>query len=143
MGDKMNKTPDLTQDWPNESDNGELVLLAEELANAAPALSEPALARVAVQMRVEMERASRQRSWRRVAFGLSTAAAVVLAVAGVVYFQAGNDFKPQPRVVKLVEPAAPVVIEDRVAITISESTPPAAPAKALVRLEEYRSLFSD
>ncbi len=140
----MSKFDDVSQDWPDEPENAELVSLAEELANAAPVLPATALARVGAQMRAEIDGLDRQQRWRRVAFGLSVAAAVVLAVAGFTYFRGGSEFaQPQPRIVRKVEPTTPVAIEDRVAIAVSEGAPAAATEKSLVRLEEYRSLFSD
>jgi hypothetical protein len=136
----MNRT-DIQQDWPADPANDDLLRLAEQLQAAAPPLPPEAMARVQQQMEAELDAAQRRIRYRRVAFGWSIAAAILLALGGYVYFRDGADHGP-PVIVRDDGPLAPPMIEDRITIALGESS--VAPSeKALVRLEENRSLFTD
>jgi hypothetical protein len=126
----------MTQDWPSDPDNDELAQLAEQLQGTPPALSADALTRVEQHINTALDRVERRQRWRHVAFGGSIAASMLLAVSGYVRFRTGDITAPAPIVT-----AAP--IDDRIIITVGTAQPSASDDKALVRLDEYRSLFAD
>jgi hypothetical protein len=134
----MNDPKDMTQDWPRDPDNDELARLAEHLQNAPPALPTSALVRVEQRIHEEFDRIECRQRWRRVAFGWSIAASMLLAVSGYVQLRMRDADVSTPIAKQAVTP-----IDDRIVITIGTSQPSASDEKALVRLDEYRSLFAD
>jgi len=129
---------DLKNDWPNDPCNDELLQLAAQLQSAPPALPADALSRVEQRMHAELNRAERRQRWRSVVFGCSIAASILIAVGGYVVFRMSGDagHSAQPTVHQ-----SPV--EDHVTIAVGVSSLSSPNEKALVRLDEYRSLFAD
>jgi hypothetical protein len=134
----MSEEKDFDQDWPADPDNADLLRLAEQLQEAAPPLPDEALARVQQQLYAELERGGRWQRRRRLAYGLSIAAAVLIAIGGYLMLRSGH----LPQNAKNNHPVEPLV-EDRITIAIGEGGHIAAAGKPLVALDEYRSLFAD
>lgn len=127
----------IQEDWPTDPANEELARLAQQLQAAAPPLPADALARVQQQVQAELDRAERRQRRRRVVFGWSIAAGILVALGGYAYFRAPSS---APQVVK--NAAAPVLIEDRITVALGDSSARMGD-KPLVRLDENRSLFTD
>ena len=121
------------------SDDAEFHRLADQLLEAAPPLPPDTLARVQQKLHAELDAGERRYRRRRLAFGWSIAAAILLSLGGYAYFRSSRD---APLLAKGNPPPDPVMIEDRVTIAIGESSAPNT-EKALVRLDDYRSLFTD
>ena len=146
----MSALDGLANDWPSNAENDDdLAQFTEELTRAAPPLAPGALARVAERMRAEFERAERRQRWREVGFGVSMAAAILIAISAFAWLRGGSAVDRSPRTwgddfktqTTKIEP----LIADDVAIAVAEG-PPASVAlveKSLVQLEKYSSLFSD
>lgn len=134
----MNEDKDFDQDWPADPENAELLHLAERLQEAAPPLPADALTRVQQQLHAEVERTRRLERRRRLAFGFSIAAAVLIAIGGYWMLRSG----PVPQHANNNAVSEPLV-EDRITIAVGEGGHVAAVGKPLVSLDEYRSLFAD
>jgi hypothetical protein len=85
-------------------------------------------------MGAELDRAARSSRRRYLALGWSVAAAILIAIGGYAYLRSHSD-GAAPHV-----NASPVV-EDRIMIAVSGAA--TTTEKPLVRLDEYRSLFTD
>lgn len=127
---------DLTEGWPDDLQNEELVRFAGELAAARPELPAEAMARL--EQRLHRELTAR----RRRGFVLAAVAAAVLLGVGAFFLlkPPGQPARPTP-VVEIPEPAGP--IHDQYVIDFA--APPAVVKvdRALVRLEQHQSLFTD
>jgi hypothetical protein len=125
---------DLTEGWPDEPDRAEVERFAAELRARLPALPEEALARVGVAVR---RAAGRRRAWRwaaRTCVAAGLAAAVLLPAALALWM------RPRPHV-EIVAPA-PALVEDRYEVEY-DAPPVAVPQRALVRIDEQQSLFTE
>jgi len=129
--------PHVDEGWPADPENEELARLAEQLPAVAPPLPPAALARVEKLMQAELDRAAWRSRWRRIALGWSVAAAILLAVAAYAMFRGETHGDPA-----LVQRDA-VFIEDRITIAVGGVAPAPAHEKPLLRLDDYRSLFTD
>jgi hypothetical protein len=135
----MSDEKDLDLDWSADAESAELLRLAEQLREAAPPLPADALARVHQQLLAELERAGRWQRRRRLAFGVSIAAAILVAIGGYAMLRSG----PGPQLAKRHQAVEPALVEDRITIAVGEGANIAAAGKPLVALDEYRSLFAD
>jgi hypothetical protein len=126
----------ITRDWPADPANDELAKLAEELQGAAPALSDDAHARVAGLMQAEIERTQSRQRWRNAALGWSLAAAVLIAIGA---YAALRDDTPA----QVDRPRAAAPVEDRVTVAVGETARPIVTEPSLIRIDDYRGLFSD
>jgi hypothetical protein len=138
MSENSNEPNDnLTEGWPPEPGNPDLARFAEELRASQPQLPPESLEHVERRIMEEGGAFARRRRLRRIAIGAGMAAAVVLSVA--LY-----AFLPRPRSDTSgnnpVTQASPVRDVYRVDFTAPPAPPPQSP---LIRVEEYRSLFSD
>lgn len=136
----MIKHDDLMQDWPSDPENEELARLAGQLADS-PGLPGDAMSRVEARLEKAMARHEQPRAWRRVAFGLSMAAAILIAIASFAYYRATDTDRPRTRLIQANAPSTP--IDDRVSIAIQEPVPSTPSGRGVVRLDEYRSLYMD
>lgn len=123
--------------WPADADNEDLERLASEL-QSLPALPAESLARVRSRLDAELNRETDWQRRRRLAFGWSIAAAVLVALGGYAWFR----FDDVPAPVVRQEAPAPRV-EDRVLVAIGVPDATAGDGKPLVQLDDYRSLFTD
>ena len=135
----MSKPTDLQTDWPADAVNDELLKLAAELPGAVAPLPPDALARVQQQMQTELDRTQRRQQRRRVALGWSIAAAILVAIGGYTYFRPSPDSVPALG----QKNETPEFIEDRITVALGDGSVIPATDKALVRLDENRSLFAD
>jgi hypothetical protein len=131
----MNDENTIDKDWPADPDNAELLLLADQLANAAAPLPPEALARVQAQMQAAIERGERWRRRGRWALGWSIAAGIIIAVVGYLALRSG----PEPQTAKAPDPSP---VQDRIVIAVGDTTAPTL-GKPLIALDDYRSLFAD
>lgn len=128
---------DLTEGWPDEPGNAELARFAQELRSSRPALPEESLAWVGQTIQEEL--AARPRRPRRSLAYAGLAAGLLLVGLGYLLF-----FRPAPPPGPVVEPPRrPERIEDRYPVELAAPPLPAPPERALVRLDDYRSLFTD
>ena len=121
---------------PNDND---FARLAEQLREAAPALPSDALARVQEKMQAALDAKGRHQRRRRLVFGWSIAAAILLTLGSYGYFRISRTAPPLAR-----ENARPeqAMIEDRIIIAMGDTAVPTT-EKPLVRLDDYRILFAD
>lgn len=125
------------QDEPGLPDD-----LASKLQGAAPPLSTEALARVELRMWDEFDRGERRTRIRRVVLGFGMAASVLLAICGYTYFRMSGETNAPAPMVRTIERSAPA-IEERITIAVSTASPSVDQNAPLVRLDEFRSLFTD
>ncbi len=134
----MSDEKDFDQDWPADPENAELLRLAEQLQDVAQPLPAEALARVQQQLQSELERGGRWQRRCRLAFGLSIAAAILVAIGGYLMLHSGRASR-HAKDNRASEP----FVEDQITIAVGAGGHVGAVGKALVPLEDYRSLFAD
>lgn len=129
---------EITNDWPTDSQNEELARLADQMQCAIPSLSVDAMARIERRMRAELDRIERRQRWRNVGFGAGLAASILLAIGGYVFLRPDQT---APVALQPLVKSTPLEEQITIAVSVPSRTP--TPEKALVRLDEYRSLFAD
>jgi hypothetical protein len=134
-----NLPDDLTAGWPDEPGKEDTEAFARALAANVPQLPDDALTRVEERMREEM-RLQRRRWRRRLAAGGAVAAAVV---AGVLWLM------PDPQPVRMrihrgdEGRQARAVTDFYYHIPLPVEPAPPTPAKPLIAVDAYQSLFAD
>jgi len=132
---------DLTDGWPDEPGNEELARFAAMLRSSRPAMAPEAMARVerAMKRGLSARRARGGRRWSVYpAYVLSAAAAAVLAVGVYLQFRVASPGPPPADTAR----KAPAVVHDRYRVRFAP-LPAAAPDRALLDLDNYRSLYAD
>lgn len=140
----------LTEGWPDEPGNAELAKFAARIRSSRPALSRQAMARIGRAMRRAMDAKSRRSSRRwptYPAYVLSAAAAALLAVGVYLYFRAAwqrPSFPPEeaPPAARAKEGAQAGGVLDTYRVRFA-SLPVSPPDRPLLRLEDYRTLYTD
>ena len=136
---------DLTEGWPDEPGNEELARFAARLRSSQPALPPEATARIERAMGRAMSAEQARGARRRSAYPasvLSAAAAGLLGVGVYLYFRAapsGSEMARAPAPGQRGAPAA--AVHDRYRVRFAPLPPP-APDRALLNLEDHRSLYA-
>jgi hypothetical protein len=132
-----NPADELTQGWPDEPDNDELIRFAAELRAARPDLPPEALQRVEQVWQRELAAERQPRRLRLLYTGLAAAVLLAMALGAYLYLS-----RPQaPGVGPVAE--TPPGVKDRYTVELPPPPLPLTVERALVRIEDHRSLFAD
>jgi hypothetical protein len=135
---------ELTEDWPADPDNDELVRFAEQLRAGLPALSPQVMARIDEKVQAALDRQQRRQRRRRLAVHLAVAAAILLLLSGVGgYFWTRTRTHDNPPIANFVQHTEPALVEDRITVAAGSAGNMHTVDKPLLRLDEYKSLFSN
>jgi hypothetical protein len=140
----------LTEGWPDEAGNEELAEFAARIRSSRPALPRQAMARIERAMKQAMAAGPRRssRRWPAIcAYVLSAAAATLLAVGVYLHFRVAGHRPASPP--GQAPPAARAKDRAQAGLVLDTyrvhfaSLPVRPPDRPLVRLEDYRTLYSD
>src|SRR5207244_6627383 len=120
-----------------EAGNDELAELARRLQTERPELSPEALERV--RQSVQAAASAPPRSRWRFPLGVGAAAALLVAVGALTFV----FLRPQGPPAVTPQGAAPERIEDRYKVPLAGAHAAAAPARPLLPVADYQSLYAD